>query len=623
MINTIKENKNNLWKYIAVFILLSILNIAYLTQTKNDANDEYIEAMTKKNVMAYQTIYNQYKQLSNVIYTELMLEKQISRILLGVKNSNKEQKDILRQQLFELINTRYENLTHFHLRQLHFHLPNNESFLRFHRPEKFGDNLTGFRKTVEYVNKYQKPVDGFEEGRIYNGFRFVYPIINNDNIHLGSVEVSFGADAFISSLMNEYDVISNFFIKKEVVDEKVFKSEKSNYMQSCQEGFLYDKNVLKVIKEQKNIEVQNIQSDMKTKKTINKLIEKQDVVSQYDHEHNWLVTAIAFHNPITKKMVAFLTVRSKSIFFEKMYDNYIKNLIITEVLFVLLIWLVFKEIKSKNTLNQVLEKKVKEQTKHLEELNATLEKKVNKAVKEVKQKDKIIISQSRHAAMGEMISMIAHQWRQPLSVISMSANNMKLDIDLGECNPDAFVESIESITDQINYLSKTIDDFRDFFKPNKIAKETTFDVIVEDTMNIIGKSLENNNIAIEIDIHTDDIIKTYSNELSQVLINIINNSKEAMVDNNIENPRIIIECKREQNDLYEINITDNAGGIPLKIAHQIYEPYFSTKHEKNGTGLGLYMSKTIVEDHLKGKISHKNTQDGVKFIIELPQKIEA
>lgn len=609
-------------KFIVLFLIISIFNIFYLNSNKEKSNTEYIDAMTTKNVMAYETIYNQYKQLSNVIYTELMLHKKILSILKNVKTASNEEKNKLRQQLYDSIITRYSNLTKFHLRQLHFHLPNNESFLRFHKPSKYGDNLTGFRKTVEYVNKNKISIDGFEEGRIYNGFRFVYPIIDSDNEHLGSVEVSFGADAFINSLMQEYDVVSNFFIKSSIVDQKVFNSEKSNYIFSCQNGYLNDKNVLEVIEREKGIKVQDMQSSDDTRLKINTLIEKQNVVSLYDKEHNWLVTAIAFHNPITKKMVAFLTIRSKSIFFDKMEENYIKNLLFSELFISILLFFIYREMKSKNSMNKLLSQKVEEQTRHLVELNESLEQKVQQAVQEVKDKDQIIIAQSRHAAMGEMISMIAHQWRQPLSVIAMSVNNTKLDIELGELDEKQLKSCAEEIEEQIQYLSKTINDFSDFFKPNKELTEISFNVLVENTVKIVGKSLENNKINLIVDVKTNDTISTHSNELIQVMINILNNAKEACIDNEIQEPQIKILCQKTD-DLYQISIEDNAGGIPKQYQEKIYEPYFSTKMQKNGTGLGLYMSKTIIEEHLQGRLDNTNSDEGAIFTIELPKEIKA
>ena len=441
-------------------------------------------------------------------------------------------------------------------------------------------------------------------------------MINNNNEHLGSVEVSFGADAFLNSMMDEYDVVSNFFIKEEVVDKKVFESEKGSYSRSCQIGYLYDKNVLSIIEQKRNVKVDQIQSDASVREAIREKIESQDVVSIYDKKHDWLVTAIAFHNPITKKMVAFLTIRSKSIFFTEIRKNFYQSIILTEVFLLFLFYFVYRQIRQKNALNTILTKKVNEQTRYLKKINATLEEKVKDAIAEVEKKNNIIVAQSRHVAMGEMISMIAHQWRQPLSIISMSVNNVKLDIDLDDFNKDELKDCTNEISSQIDYLTHTIDDFSNFFKPNKDINEVTFSQLIDNSLRIIGKAIENNQIELSVEVNTQDSISTYSNELVQVLINILNNAKEACVENRSNNRKIRIVCE-EFEDMYQIRIHDNAGGIPQEISSKIYDPYFSTKKQKNGTGLGLYMSKTIVEDHLNGILRHENDQDGAVFYIEL------
>ena len=234
-------------------------------------------------------------------------------------------------------------------------------------------------------------------------------------------------------------------------------------------------------------------------------------------------------------------------------------------------------------------------------------------------KDEIILVQSRHAAMGEMISMIAHQWRQPISVIAMNANNILADIELDLLNPDNLQEISEDIIYQTQELSKTIDDFKDFFKPNRDVENVFLKDIISDALNIIGKSLESNNIEMTLDIDESIEIKTFSRELMQVIINIIKNSKEALIEKKIVSKQIVIQLKKLQKST-ELSISDNAGGINSDIMDKIFHPYFTTKNEKNGTGLGLYMCKTIVEKHLNGVLSISNTDEGACFKISLPNE---
>jgi PAS domain S-box-containing protein len=240
---------------------------------------------------------------------------------------------------------------------------------------------------------------------------------------------------------------------------------------------------------------------------------------------------------------------------------------------------------------------------------------------EVLDKEEIMIAQSRHAAMGEMISMIAHQWRQPISVIAMDANNILADIELDMLDKDTLLETSQNIITQTKELSKTIDDFREFFKPNKDTEKISIKIILDDALSVIGKSLENSNIDIVLEIDEDIEIKTFRRELMQVLINIIKNAKEVFSEKDIENKEIKIKFFQTQ-DIISLKIEDNAGGIDEGIIDKIFHPYFTTKGEKNGTGLGLYMSKTIIEKHLKGSINAYNYKDGAVFDIELPVNLD-
>ena len=240
-----------------------------------------------------------------------------------------------------------------------------------------------------------------------------------------------------------------------------------------------------------------------------------------------------------------------------------------------------------------------------------------KIQKQLKDQEEIMISQSRHAAMGEMISMIAHQWRQPISIIGMGANNIIADIDLDMVDNDTLKKYANDITVQTKELSNTIDDFRNFFKPNKDLEEVFVEKIFKDSLSVIGKSLTSDGIEVILNIHNNKVIKTYPRELMQVFINMLKNAKEALVENTSENRKISIIVD-DKDDGAHILICDNAGGIKDDIINKIFNPYFSTKNEKNGTGLGLYMSKTIIEKHLFGTLKVYNEGAGACFEIKLP-----
>ncbi|QOY51039.1 ATP-binding protein [Candidatus Sulfurimonas baltica] len=242
-------------------------------------------------------------------------------------------------------------------------------------------------------------------------------------------------------------------------------------------------------------------------------------------------------------------------------------------------------------------------------------------VTELKRKDELLIVQSRHAAMGEMIGMIAHQWRQPLSVISMTANNIYLDIELGEFNETKAQEYSKNIMKHTKHLSDTIDDFRNFFKPDKAISVVKLKDILEKTYVIINDSLVNNNIKINTVYESDSEVEAYPRELMQVFVNIINNAKDALSIHH--NDEATINIKVYEDEKYvNTEICDNGIGIDEKILSKIFNPYFSTKNEKNGTGLGLYMSKMIIENHLHGVIEVINKDNGTCFRVRLKKIIE-
>ncbi len=253
----------------------------------------------------------------------------------------------------------------------------------------------------------------------------------------------------------------------------------------------------------------------------------------------------------------------------------------------------------------------------LEELNRTLEERVEEEIEANREKERIMLAQSRQAAMGDMVSMIAHQWRQPITAIGMSAQNMQLDIDLDEVDMPRMRSKLQYIVDQTGYLSKTIDDFRDFLKPNKATTTCSPAGLIEGTVRIVGKSLENNSITLITTYESTPPITTYCNEVIQVLLNLLNNAKDIFKINGRSDGRIDLRFY-EKGGMGCFEVRDNAGGIPPDVMPRIFEPYFSTKEARGGTGLGLYMSQKIVEKNLGGSIRAENSGGGACFTVCIP-----
>ncbi len=244
----------------------------------------------------------------------------------------------------------------------------------------------------------------------------------------------------------------------------------------------------------------------------------------------------------------------------------------------------------------------------------------------LKEKDDVLYQQSKMAAMGEMIANIAHQWRQPLSVISTAATGMVLKKNIGISDEKDDIESLLFINDSCQYLSKTIDDFRNFLKVDKDVRKFNIHTAIEDSLTLSSIKVKSEEINIVLNLEK---LQVYGikNEFIQVLINILNNAKDALESSKIKNKILLINVTKENGYIY-IKIQDNAGGIPENIINRVFEPYFTTKHQSKGTGIGLYMCEEIIKNHMKGFLSVKNKEfkynkqeyKGACFVIKVPNK---
>lgn len=247
--------------------------------------------------------------------------------------------------------------------------------------------------------------------------------------------------------------------------------------------------------------------------------------------------------------------------------------------------------------------------KNLKRINEHLVELANNESNTIIEKEKLLMHLSKMAAMGEMIGMIAHQWRQPIASIAMDANNMMFDIGFDTLDNTAAEEYARDILDQTQHLSKTIDDFRNFFKPDKSLITVQLHEIMDETLKIVKDSLKNNAIEYKTSYASEARVDVYPRELMQVFVNIINNARDALTLHPVKNA--LIEVNLYDDECYvNAEICDNGEGIDETIFSKLFDPYFSSKDDKTGTGLGLYMSKMIVEEHLHGIIEASNRKGG-------------
>ncbi|PHO10734.1 hypothetical protein CPG37_02510 [Malaciobacter canalis] len=315
---------------------------------------------------------------------------------------------------------------------------------------------------------------------------------------------------------------------------------------------------------------------------------------------NWIIGTGQYTTKIDKQ------IKQKKLLLIEKLNNTINSIILVAtvitIILILVMTLIARKIQSKIL---EYEKELNQKNQKLKELNENLEKKVHLQTQKNLEKDQILHHQSKLASMGEMIGNIAHQWRQPLSAISTAASGIKLHDEMNILKKDIMHDSLDAIISNTKLLSNTIDDFSNFFKKDKIKTEFDVNKSILRVLKLISANLKNKNIEI---INTTKQCNIYNleNELIQALLNIINNAKDALVENDNLKEKYIFISQEEDNTQVIIKIKDNAGGINEEIIDKIFEPYFTTKFKSQGTGIGLYMSQIIIVNHMNGELNAAN-----------------
>jgi C4-dicarboxylate-specific signal transduction histidine kinase len=263
-----------------------------------------------------------------------------------------------------------------------------------------------------------------------------------------------------------------------------------------------------------------------------------------------------------------------------------------------------------------LHDRLQEAHHEIAELNSSLEARIARAVDEIRQKDQMLIVQGRLAAMGEMINNIAHQWRQPLNALGLVVQQLPYFQSTGELTGEFLEESTAKSMELIRHMSQTIDDFKNFFRPDKRLKTFSVPGMITQTLLLVEASLKDQEIGVDFHAEGEPMAQGYPNEYGQVLLNILMNAAEALVAQNVDAPLISIRAFSE-GAVSVVTITDNAGGITDEIIGSLFDPYFTTKGPDKGTGIGLFMSKTIIEKNMGGRLTVQNSGRGAEFRIEV------
>lgn len=517
----------------------------------------------------YNITYKNFKQISQNTFYGIINKPEISNIIKNSLNKSKEEQNYYRKKLYEQFLPDYTRLISLNFKQIHFHTIDNKSFLRMHMPDVFGDDLSEIRKSVVLTNKTFKPTEGFEIGRALHGYRFVYPMFDDKLNHIGSAEVSVASKYFEDSYQNNYNVDIHLLLRKDIVENKIFKSENKNISQS-------DENNKYVLINEDEKEPFHF-----TSKNFYTNEEKKFIETKMDKAESFILNKndlIIYFKPIENleniKNCSYMVLYSKSNYIKELNYNY---KVICTALFLSIIIFLF-------TIYHKYEEKIREE-----------------------EKKKLYNQQSKLISMGEMINNIAHQWRQPLSVISTAASGIQLQNEYGILEKSTISESMNLIVEQTQSLSQTIEDFRNFNLINKEKQPILIKKTILDTLKIFEITISQQNITIINNIE-DNLIVTYPEDFKQVIIILIKNAIEAIKSDGL----ILIDSKIIDNSI-KIEIQDSGGGIKNEFLPKIFEPYYTTKHQSMGTGVGLFAVFEMVTNKLNGTIRVKNNEFNYKF----------
>ncbi|MDD2699336.1 MAG: ATP-binding protein [Arcobacteraceae bacterium] len=554
------------WLPISAFLFLEMIMVLFFIYNKNSKVEEYLSSLQQTYLIQNETIEQNFDYLTQNTFYGIINKPNIIDPMKNAFSKDTQTKSHYREILYKRFLADFERLKQFQFEQVHFHFKDNTSFLRMHQPALFDDNLSTIRFGINKVNKTLKPTNGFELGRSAYGFRYIFPIFDENLFHIGSVELSVPVSYYQYNYEKIFQLDTHFLVNQSLTKNKMYPEylnkqkvsiENDNYFVnkiSKNEAIIFDKKQFYTTSELENIK--------------QKMSEGKPFI--FYKRYGGFYYSISFLN--VKNIEgdpnsAYLVLYKRALYIEQIFDNFHKILFILVTIFIIFLFLIYR-IYLKNLQNL-----------HQQE---------------------ILSQQTKLASMGEMIGNIAHQWRQPLTVISVASSGMKLQQEYGLLSDEKLVENLDLITRNTQYLSQTIEDFRTFFNNEK--EKTPFNIkenIVQ-VINLFQDAFRNDNIIIIANI--DDIsIISYQHDFKQILINLIKNAKDAIKNDGY----IIITTNKNENKII-ITIQDSGGGISNEIIGKIFEPYFTTKHQSQGTGLGLYMVYELIVNNFNGTLEVEN-----------------
>ncbi len=530
------------------------------------------------------------QEISDLIYTTVINTDEV-RELYKDAFKNIKKRDEIRHRLWEVLKDDYEIIHRFRIQQLHFQLPNNESFLRFHKPEQYGDSLVGIRPTIEYVNRTHKPISGFEEGRIFNGFRYVYPLFDHQNSYIGSVEISSSAlsykEAYELDKKQELDIV----MRADVVEEKVFKSQQSNYIPyRLNPDFRVERSIDLYDRQKRTFHEHNGCLDYFGNRSdvIKKMgrMEKFSVYGIY-HGRYVLATFLPLNNVITNEKVAYGIIFRESEYLANTFRGFIFEAILA-LLAAFILTLVYYFVQLRLRAREELE-------------------------------EALVMAQEASRAKDSFLSSMSHELRTPLNAIIGFSQILMAKPDTPE-TIKGFIEKIHLSGKNLLTLVNTILDFSKIESGKMDVVISPFDMqdLIDEVKILVEPMANKNGITLDLDVAESLNIEADRQLIKQVLVNLISNG----IKFSPKSSSIVLEYSED--DKFNIfAIHDQGAGIPQKDIATLFDPFTQIREHQNesikGTGLGLAIVKRIIELH-HGKIWVESIQgQGSSFYIGLPK----
>lgn len=610
----------------------------------------------------YQVTTNTYKLVSQTIYDEIVNRPETIDLIRDANSATPEEQARLREQLLGLLSPTYANLKKRNLRQFHFHLPDGTSFLRMHRPQKFGDPLFDVRYSVKVANEKQVFVAGFEEGRIFNGFRYVFPLFavdaSGNRQHIGSVETSIGFQAIRSEMSKLFPACFDFMLRGDVVRSKVFQSERDNYVESpIDPNYVIESSAIRGTSTSNSPACQMVDRlNESLKPIVADDLQKGIAFAipiRLENQANYVATFVPVRN-LKNKVVAYILSYESDFILMKYRHTFLAMLVTVTCfnsIFILFIAYVDRSRELLSEKNAALQQEVEARTiaeriaeQHSEELQQTLEK--------LKIAQAKLIQTEKMTSLNQLVAGVAHEINNPISFIYSNVEPAKdymnslfdaidfyqtqnqtgcdrthLDLEEIEFIREDFPQLLDSIQFGATRVDRIVQALRNFSRLDE-AELKFVDIRngLDSSLSLLQHRLNANDRRPEI-----QLIKTYGDLpkiecypslLNQVFMNILTNAIDAIERDSWQFdlvPILRIVTVRDRFDKIVVQIANNGSSIPSDICDRIFDPFFTTKPVGKGTGLGLSTAYLIIAETHGGQL-YCQSQPGEEtiFTIELP-----